>query len=153
MRGFRTGAVNTAPNSPQLRNAFARQRKRDFEKIPASPNVILEAEEFTKNLDERMNELSNSPNAKIADIQRVREYFFRSRSIALGLHAYIYDGNEDLSHCKIIADTVKHCEKHCPEVSMLWFGIPIINGIEKSTIRQISKSLLTKIKNENHGNL
>jgi len=152
MRNFEVGAVSTtAPNFRQWRCAQIRQRKRDLPKVHASTNVILEAEEFTKDLYKRVETLRNNPNAKITDVQNAKEDYFRGRSITLGLHDLTYDGNEDFSHYKFIANAVKHCEKHSPEVGMLWLGVPIVGGMEKWVIRQMSNQLLTKIKNENHG--
>jgi len=140
MKPIERGAVNsTAPHS--------RPRKRNFEKIPASPNVISDAEEFTDDLHKRMIALRNNPNARITDIQNAREDYFRSRSITLGLHDLTFDGNKDFSLYKLIVGEVKDTEKHCPEVRKLHLSIPIVGGREKWVITEILNQLSTKNKN------
>jgi hypothetical protein len=92
--------------------------------IPASANLIGDAEELTKLLYEDYLQARENPNVKFHVLQGLKEWCFLARSIALKLHNLQFYKNENFEVFDVIADAVKRCE-NAPEISRLKFAIKL----------------------------
>jgi hypothetical protein len=114
--------------------------------IPASANLISDAEELTALLHEDYLNARENPNVKFHVLQGKKDMYFLARSIALKLHDLQFYRNENFEIFDVIADAVKRCE-NAPEISKLKFVIKL-DPSRKSVALRLLENLVNMERND-----
>jgi hypothetical protein len=114
-------------------------------RVPASANLLKDAEELCFLLREDYLNARENPNVKFHVLQSKKDKCFLARSIALKLHDLQFYRNENFEMFTTIAKAVKRSE-NAPEITKLHFCIEL-DPARKSVALQILENYVSEERN------
>lgn len=119
-----------------------------YNTIDASGNPIADVQDQVDIIWERWEVAKDNPNVSRGYKEFLAEQYYISIGILKSLYGMTYVGNDDLSHYKTIANTMKDIEKY-PSVGLVNFNIrsfgwhkrPFKNLIEHCTQEEAEKTV------------
>jgi len=120
-----------------------------YNTIDASADPIADVQDQVGIIWERWEVAKDNPNASRGYKEFLAEQYYISISVLKSLYGMTYVGNDDLSHCKTIADTMRMVEKTVPSVGLVtfnirsfgWYKRPLKNLIEYCTQEEAEKTV------------